>query len=214
MQAIIKKKLFKYAEEKEEILSMFYLKSRNSSKEFTEVYTVVNEIIISKMQTEFSSIFDDVILTNKIKASFKVDKKDKQYTILEIFRDNSSKISENIVLEEFASDFVKNLPNDIEFIYDEMGLREEALAYRYVYNSPKAYEYEECIRNFFSQSLEASFYLIESNRIAALNKMQDIRNELSKMINWCVIDKNSKTRDSGKNQEFLATYLEEDFKNL
>lgn len=214
MQANIKEKIVKYAKEKEEILSIFYIKSRNSSQEFVEIYTIVNEIIVSKMQDELIELFDNVILTNKKKNSFKIDKRDQQYTILEVFKADSVKIAEHIISEEFAEEFIKLLPNDIEFAYDKMGLKDSASGYRYAYNLPKQYEYEECIRNFFALSMETSFLLVQRDRIAASMKIQKLREQLYKMVDWYIIDKFSKTKNCGLDYENIENTLESDYKDL
>jgi hypothetical protein len=214
MKTDIKEKLLKYAEEKEEILSLFYLKSRNSTDEFTEVYTVVNEIIISKMQEELSSIFDNIVLENKKKDFFKIGKKSQQYTILEVFTRNNGKITENIILEEFAEDFIKSLPNDLEYIYDNMELKEKTSGYRYAYNLPKQYEFEECIRSFFALSLEVSYLLVQRDRIAASLKMQNLRKELLRMVDRYIINKFSKTKNSGLDYENISSVLETEYRDL
>ncbi|MDD7305493.1 MAG: aminoglycoside 6-adenylyltransferase [Peptoniphilaceae bacterium] len=214
MQTFIKEKLRKYANEKEQILALFYVKSRNQSKEFTEVYTVVDEVIVSKMLLELSDIFDDVILTNKKKDSFKLDKKWQNYTILEVFTKEEGKISESIISHDLAKDFIKNLPNDLEFLYDKMDLKSLTQDYNFVYELPKEYEFDQCIRQFFSYAMEVSSLLVDKNQIAASLKMDYLKKELLKMVDWYIRDRFSKTKDIGKDFENLAYSLEEEYRVL
>lgn len=214
MQAFIKEKLRKYAQDKEEILAVFYVKSRNSSQEFTEVYTVVSEVIVSKMVEELEGLFDDVIFTNKKKDSFKVEKKWQNYTILEVFTKESGKISESIISSDLAKDFVKDLPNDLEFLYDEMDLETLVQETTFAYDLPKEYEFDQCIRQFFAHAMEVSSLLVDKNPIAAAVKMQDLRVELFKMVDWYIIDRFSKNKDVGKDYENLGYSLEEEYRSL
>lgn len=214
MQVFIKEKLRKYAQEKEEILSLFYVKSRNSSEEFTEVYTVVSDVIVSKMVEELEDLFDDKIFTNKRKDSFKLDKKWQNYTIVEVFTKNSGKISESIISSEVAKEFVKELPKDLDFIYDEMDLKTETQDYSFSYDLPKEYEFDKCMRQFFAHAMEVSSLLVEKNQIAAALKMQDLRSELFKMVDWYIIERFSKNKNIGKDYENLGYALEEEYRSL
>lgn len=214
MQTYIEKKLKKYAEIKEEISAMFYVKSRNETEEFTEIYTVVSDVIISKMLEELENLFDDVILINKRKGSFKLEKRWQKYTILEVFRKDSSKITESIISTELAVEFLKDIPNDIVFLYDNMGLKEQVEENTCFYDLPKEYEFNQCQRQFFAYALEASFLLLEKNQIAASLKMQELRNELLKMVDWYIRDRFSKMKNAGKKFENINYSLEDEYRSL
>lgn len=214
MQTYIEKKLKKYAEVKEEILAMFYVKSRNETEEFTEIYTVVSDVIISKMFEELESLFDDVILTNKRKASFKLDKRWQKYTILEVYKKDSSKVTESVISSELAVEFLKDMPNDIEFLYDKMDLKGQIDQDTHSYDLPKEYEFNQCQRQFFAYALEASFLLVEKNQIASSLKMQELRNELLKMVDWYIRDRFSNTKNVGKKFENINYSLEEEYRSL
>lgn len=214
MQTYIEEKLKKYAEEKEEILALFYIKSRNKTEEFIEIYTVVSDVIVSKMHEELENLFDDVILTNKRKDSFKLKKRWQKYTILEVFKKDSSKVTESIISSELAIEFLKDMPNDIEFLYDKMDLKAEIVDNAFNYDLPKEYEFDQCQRQFFSYALESSFLLVERNQISASLKMQELRYELLKMIDWYIIDKFSKKKNVGKDFENVAYSIEEEYRSL
>ena len=215
MQIDIKEKLKKYADSNEKISSMFFIDKINSSKQTFEVYTLVEDVIISKMQEELEEIFDDIILINKRKGYFKVDKKTQQYTKFEIYMKDSSKLIENIVSEDLALDFIQNLNRKLNFIYDKNALEEKITQEDVEYKRARDFEFENCIRNFYAEALDISFYLLERNNISALVKMEKLRSELLNMVNWHLIEKFSRKKDMGDNGENLKYTLEaEDYEIL
>lgn len=214
MQTYLKEKLKKYAEEKEKISAIFYIKNRNQSEEFIEIYTVVEGVIVSRMLEEIQEIFDDIILTNKKKQSFRLNKKMQNYTILEVFLKNGIKISETLISSEFANDFIKNMPNDLVFIYDKINLEDSSKENEFSYQLPKEYEFESTIRQFFAYSLETSFFLVERNQIAASFKLEKMRSELVKLIDWYIIDKFSNKKNAGYDYENILYSLDQEYKLL
>ena len=81
MRDDIKKRFIDYGNDKDSIVSIFYVKS-NTNDEFIDLYTVVDEIIIGKLEEELKFLFDDIILINRSKNSFEIDKNKQNYTIL------------------------------------------------------------------------------------------------------------------------------------
>ena len=66
MRNDINNKLISYAKTNDAIESMFCIKNENYDS-FYKVYTIVNEIIIGKLEEELVGLFDDVVLVNIIK---------------------------------------------------------------------------------------------------------------------------------------------------
>lgn len=210
----MKNSLKKYAQENDQILAMFYIEDRNKTKAFTEVYTVVSEVIVSKMQEDLEGLFHDVILTNKRKDSFKLEKRWQNYTILEIFRKKGMKLSESIISSDFAKDFIKGLPDDLVFIYDKIDLEEKVKDEDFSYDLPKDYQFDQTSRRFFALALETSFLLVERNSLAASMKMQEVRKELFTLVDWYIRDRFSGKKSAGKDFENVTYSVEEEYRFL
>ena len=60
MRNDILNKFLNYGRDNDSIISIFYNKSDND-KEFINIYTVVNEVIIGKLEEEIKYLFDDII---------------------------------------------------------------------------------------------------------------------------------------------------------
>ena len=171
------------------------------------LYTVVDEIIIGKLEEELKFLFDDIILINRIKNSFEIDKNKQNYTILELYRACGVKISESIIAKDLAEDFIKKLPSDIEFIYNKPGEIDLRPNKDFKHDTPKEYEFKSCVDNFFANAMEVSLYINQKDPIAASIKMEDLRRQLIKMLNFHLIDKFYGLRNMGKDGSNLINSL-------
>lgn len=214
MRSDIKQALADYARQNPQISSMFFIRSDNDREEFSEVFTVVDEIIIGKLEEDLAGLFPDFILQNRRKETLKFEKKSQNYTILELFRPNSIKISERIISKDLAGDLIGSLPEDLEFIYDEMDLSGLNTKGRFVYDLPKEYEFSQCTRDFFASALETSFLLLERNDLAASFKFEEVHSHLLTLLNRYVVDKYNRMQDGGKRGERLQKTLTSDYKDM
>lgn len=211
MRDDIKKRFIDYGNDKDSIVSIFYVKS-NTNDEFIDLYTVVDEIIIGKLEEELKFLFDDIILINRSKNSFEIDKNKQNYTILELYRACSVKISESIIAKDLAEDFIKKLPSDIEFIYKKPGEIDLSPNKDFKYDTPKEYEFKSCVDNFFAKAMEVSLYVNQKDPIAASIKMEDLRRQLIKMLNFHLIDKFYGLRNMGKDGSNLINSLSKEYR--
>lgn len=211
MRDDIKKRFIDYGNDKDSIVSIFYVKS-NTNDEFIDLYTVVDEIIIGKLEEELKFLFDDIILINRIKNSFEIDKNKQNYTILELYRACGVKISESIIAKDLAEDFIKKLPSDIEFIYNKPGEIDLSPNKDFKHDTPKEYEFKSCVDNFFANAMEVSLYINQKDPIAASIKMEDLRRQLIKMLNFHLIDKFYGLRNMGKDGSNLINGLSKEYR--
>ncbi|MDU3153643.1 MAG: aminoglycoside 6-adenylyltransferase [Anaerococcus hydrogenalis] len=213
MKNYIIEKLRDYSKSNEKVKAIYFVKEDNNNEYFANIYAVYSDIIISKIKDKLENIFDDYAIVNKRKDFFKHDKKNQQFTKFEIYTNDSTKISLNIISNDLAGDFIKLCPGNIEFICDEINLKEEISENNVVYKLPREFEFDESSKNFFSLALDVSFYLMSRDIISAGFKMQAMRDELFKLLNWYVIDKFNKTKDAGEFGENLIHTLEAEIKD-
>lgn len=212
MKSYIIEKFKDYSKSNEKVKAIFFIKEENNNEYFTNVYAVFSEIIISKIKEDLEKVFDDYAIINKRKDSFEFDKKNQQFTKFEIYTNDSTKISINILVEDRAGEFIKLCPGNIEFVCDEINLKEEVENANLVYKLPREFEFDECGKNFFSLALDVSFNLMSRDMISAGFKMQAMRDELYKMLNWYVIDKFNQGMDAGESGKNFIHTLEADLK--
>lgn len=212
MKSYIIEKFKDYSKSNEKVKAIFFIKEENNNEHFTNVYAVFSEIIISKIKEDLEKVFDDYAIINKKKDSFEFDKKNQQFTKFEIYTNDSTRISVNILVEDRAGEFIKLCPGNIEFICDEINLKEEVEEQKLVYKLPREFEFDECCKNFFSLALDVSFNLMSRDMISAGFKMQAMRDELYKLLDWYIIDKFNKAMDAGESGKNFIHTLEADLK--
>lgn len=209
MRNDISQRIKDYANKNESIESIFYVKRYNND-EFYHIYTIVNNVIIGKLEEEFESLFEDVIFSKRSKDIAEIDKNKFTYTTIDLYKEDDIKISESIIASDIAESFIKTLPNDIEFLYNKPGSERLAANDDYSLSSIKEYEFEKTVKNFFAYAIEVSLYLKENNYLAASIKMNELRNELINMLRIHVINKFNGKRDIGKDgREFTHTLVKE-----
>ena len=211
MRNDINNKLISYAKTNDAIESMFCIKNENYDS-FYKVYTIVNEIIIGKLEEELVGLFDDVVLVNRIKEEFTIDKAKVPFTSINIYKKDNTKITESIISSDYADVFIKKLPNDIDFIYNKPGVDRLDTNNNFRYESPKEYEFLSTIRNFFANAIEVSLYISEKDEIAASLKMEELRGYLLSMIDFYVKEKYVYTMDKGYDGQKLKSTLDLDTK--
>lgn len=211
MRNDISNKLIAYAKKNSSIESMFYIKNENYDS-FFKVYAIVNEIIIGKLEDELVGIFDDVILVNRTKDEFNLDKSKIPYTSINVYKKDNIKITESIISSEYADDIIKTLPSDIEFIYNKPGFERLEVNKNFRYDPPKEYELTSTIRNFFATAIEVSMYINEKDELAACLKMEELRKYLLNVIDFYIKEKYSYTMDKGYDGQKLKSTLEIDIK--
>lgn len=211
MRNDINNKLISYAKTNDAIESMFCIKNENYDS-FYKVYTIVNEIIIGKLEEELVGLFDDVVLVNRIKEEFTIDKTKVPFTSINIYKKDNTKITESIISSDYADVFIKKLPSDIDFIYNKPGVDRLDTNNNFRYESPKEYEFLSTIRNFFANAIEVSLYISEKDEIAASLKMEELRGYLLSMIDFYVKEKYVYTMDKGYDGQKLKSTLDLDTK--
>lgn len=212
MKSYIIEKLKDYSKSNEKVKAIFFVKEDNNNEYFANIYLVLSDIIISKIKEDLENIFDDYAMINKRKDSFELDKKNQQFTKFELYTNDSTKISINLIVEDKANDFIKLCPGSIEFICDEMNLKEEISEKNIVYSLAREFEFDECCKNFFSSCLDVSFNIMSRDLISAGYRMQSVRDYLYKLLNWYIIDKFNKGKDAGEYGQNLIHTLEADIK--
>ena len=211
MRNDINNKLISYAKTNDAIESMFCIKNENYDS-FYKVYTIVNDIIIGKLEEELVGLFDDVVLVNRIKEEFAIDKAKVPFTSINIYKKDNTKITESIISSDYADVFIKKLPSDIDFIYNKPGVDRLDTNNNFRYESPKEYEFLSTIRNFFANAIEVSLYISEKDEIAASLKMEELRGYLLSMIDFYVKEKYVYTMDKGYDGQKLKSTLDLDTK--
>ena len=216
MRNDISQKIKDYAKINPAIESVFYVKRLNND-EFYSIYTVASEIIIAKLEEEFKDLFDDVIFVNRVKEKIEIEKNKFSFTTIDLYKMDNIKISESIISSDVAKDFIKTLPSDIEFLYNKPGTDVLLPNNEFTFKPVKEYEFSQTIKNFFAYAIEVSLYINQNNVLAASIRMQDLRDELMKMLKIHVINKYNGGRDIGKNgSEFnhtLAKEYKDDFED-
>ncbi|WP_416335048.1 aminoglycoside 6-adenylyltransferase [Anaerococcus sp. DFU013_CI05] len=211
MRNDINNKLISYSKTNDAIESMFCIKDENYDS-FYKVYTIVNDIIIGKLEEELVGLFDDVVLVNRIKEEFTIDKSKVPFTSINIYKKDNTKITESIISSDYADVFVKKLPKEIQFIYNKPGVDRLDINDNFRYESPKEYEFTSTIRNFFANAIEVSLYITEKDEIAASLKMEELRSYLLAMIDFYVKEKYAYTMDKGYDGQKLKSTLDIDTK--
>ena len=211
MRKELTNKLLSYARNNESIESIFYVRNENYDS-FTKVYTIVNDIIVGKLEEDLVNLFDDVILLNRTKEEISLDKESLSYTNINLYTLDNIKITESIIAADYGQDFINKLPNDIEFIYNKLGFERLDPNLNYRIEKPSEYEYTSTVRNFFAKAIETSLYINEKDELAASIKMDDLRKDLITMLNFYVEDKYSYTMDMGDDGQKLKKTLELDYK--
>lgn len=219
-------KLSTYARDNEAIDSIFCLKNENYDS-LIKIYTIVNEVIIGKLEEELRDLFDDVILVNRFKDEFVFDKSKCPFTSISIYTKDNIKITESIIASDNAQDFIMTLPKDIEFIYNKPGFERLQSNENFSYQRPSEYEVISNIKNFFANAIEVSLYVDQKDEIAASIKMDQLRLNLLNMIDFYIKEKYSYKMDKGADgqnlkstleidirQDFLLTYHYEDFMDI
>lgn len=219
-------KLSTYARDNEAIDSIFCVKNQNYDS-LIKIYTIVNEVIIGKLEEELRDLFDDVILVNRFKDEFVFDKSKYPFTSISIYTKDNIKITESIIASDNAQDFIMTLPKDIEFIYNKPGFERLQSNENFSYQRPSEYEVTNNIRNFFANAIEVSLYVDQKDEIAASIKMDQLRLNLLNMIDFYIKEKYSYQMDKGADgqnlkstleidirQDFLLTYHYEDFMDI
>lgn len=226
MRNDINNKLIAYAKTNEAIESIFCIKNENYDS-FYKFYTIVNDIIIGKLEEELVGLFDDVFLVNRIKEEFTIDKANVPFTSINIYKKDNTKITESIIASDYADVFLKTLPKNIEFIYTKIGTDRLDANQNFRYDVPKEYEFISTIRNFFASAVEVSLYINEKDEIASSLKMGEVRNYLLTMIDFYIKNKYAYTMDKGYDgqklkstldmntkEDFLLTYHHEDLMDI
>ena len=219
-------KLSTYARDNEAIDSIFCLKNENYDS-LIKIYTIVNEVIIGKLEEELRDLFDDVILVNRFKDEFVFDKSKYPFTSISIYTKDNIKITESIIASDNAQDFIMTLPKDIEFIYNKPGFERLQSNENFSYQRPSEYEVTNNIKNFFANAIEVSLYVDQKDEIAASIKMDQLRLNLLNMIDFYIKEKYTYQMDKGADgqnlkstleidirQDFLLTYHYEDFMDI
>ncbi|MBS5989147.1 aminoglycoside 6-adenylyltransferase [Anaerococcus hydrogenalis] len=212
MKNYIIEKFNDYSKSNDKVKAIYFVKEENNNEHFANIYAVYSDIIISKIKEDLENIFNDYALINKRKDYFKHDKKNQQFTKFEIYTNDSTKIGLTIISLDLAGDFIKLCPGNIEFISDQINLKEEVTDNKEVYKLPRGFEFDEASKNFYSLALDVSFYLMSRDMISAGFKMQAMRDELFKLLNWYIIDKFNRAKDAGEFGENLIHTLEADIK--
>ena len=209
MRNDISQKIKDYAKTNPAIESIFYVKRLNND-EFYSIYTVVSDIIIAKLEEEFEGLFDDVIFVNRVKEKVEIDKNKLSFTTIDLYKMDNIKISESIISSDVAKDFIKTLPTDIEFLYNKPGTEALLPNKEFSFRPVKEYEFGQTVKNFFAYAIEVSLYINQNNTLAAAIRMEDLRDELVKMLKVHVINKYKGGIDIGKDgREFSHTLAKE-----
>ncbi|WP_311376604.1 aminoglycoside 6-adenylyltransferase [Anaerococcus lactolyticus] len=212
MRNDISQKIKEYAKTNPAIESIFYVKRLNND-EFYSVYTVANEIIIAKLEEEFKGLFDDVIFVNRVKEKVELDKNKFSFTIIDLYKMDNIKVSESIISSDIAKDFIKTLPTDIEFLYNKAGSEALLPNKEFIYNPVKEYEFSQTVKNFFAYAIEISLYLNQNNTLAAAIRMENLRDELIKMLRIHVVNKYKGGMDVGRDGRNFAHTLSKEYKD-
>lgn len=212
MRNDISQKIKEYAKTNPAIESIFYVKRLNND-EFYSVYTVANEIIIAKLEEEFRGLFDDVIFVNRVKEKAELDKNKFSFTTIDLYKMDNIKVSESIISSDIAKDFIKTLPTDIEFLYNKAGSEALLPNKEFNYNPVKEYEFTQTVKNFFAYAIEISLYLNQNNTLAAAIRMENLRDELIKMLRIHVVNKYKGGMDVGRDGRNFAHTLSKEYKD-
>lgn len=212
MRNDISQKIKDYAKTNPAIESIFYVKRQNND-EFYKIYTVASEIIVAKLEEEFRSLFDDVILVNRVKEKIEIDKNKFSFTTIDLYKMDNIKVSESIISSDLAKEFIKTLPTDIEFLYNKPGAEALLPNKEFAYKPVKEYEFSQTVKNFFAYAIEVSLYLNQNNSLAAAIRMGDLRQELVNMLKIHIINKYKGGMDIGKDGRQLSQTLSKEYKD-
>ena len=211
MNKDISNKIINYAKNNESIEAIFYLED-NSYDSFIHIYTIVNEVIVGKMEDELIGLFDDVILLNRQKDEFSFDKETLSYTNLNIYTENNLKLTESIISEEISDKFIKTLAYKINVLYSKPGFYKIENNHDFTYKKPKEYEVISTIKNFFAKAYETSLFIDEKDSITASLKLDEVRKHLTTMVDFYVKNKYTYKISMGEDGQNLVNTLEYDIK--
>lgn len=211
MNKEISNKLTDYARENDAIDTIFYVLNDNYES-IIHVYTLVNDVIIGKLEEELVGLFDNLIMVNRSKGEFSINKTYINYTNLNIYTDDNLKLTESIISSEYADDFIKTIDGDIKILYSKPGFNSFDIESKFVFDKPKEYEVVSTIKNFFASAYEVSLYIDQKDQLATCMKMDSLRNYLIAMINFYIKDKYSYKLDMGDDGQRLHNTLEVDIK--
>lgn len=211
MNKEISNKIINYAKNNESIEAIYYLED-NSYDSFIHIYTIVNEVIVGKMEDELVQIFDDVILLNRQKDELSFEKDNFNYTSLNIYTANNLKLTESIISEDFVDAFIKSVPEKIKVLYSKPGFYKLEVSNDFSYQKPKEYEVMYTIKNFFATAYETSLFIDEKDSIAASLKLEDVRKYLTNIVDFYVKNKYAYKLSMGDDGQNLTNTLEYDIK--
>ena len=211
MNKEISNKIINYAKNNESIDAIYYIDD-NSYDSFIHIYTIVNKVIVGKMEDELVQLFEDTILLNRQKDEFIVDKETLSYTSLNIYTENNLKLKESIISNEILDDFLQTLAFDIKELYSRPGFYKIEIKNDFRYQKPKEYEVISTIKNFFAKAYETSLFINEKDSIAASLKLEEVRKHLTTMIDFYVKNKYAYKMDIGDDGQNLVNTLEYDIK--
>lgn len=206
--------LREYADSKDYIRAIFYFDYQNKNNRFNSFFLIVKNPKIYKLEEDLKEIIPDIVLSNRSKDSFKIESKFQSYTNILVYSYDFNKIKESIIDDKFAGNFLNEVSEDPIFIVDKDNLGDDVSIQKDFFKDPKPYEFQNCIRDFFSNALEASFALMERDRLFASFKLANVRRELLRMTNWYIIDRYSNTKSIGEDGEYLRNTLTKTYKEL
>ncbi|MCI5839647.1 MAG: aminoglycoside 6-adenylyltransferase [Peptoniphilaceae bacterium] len=204
----------KYLGLKDYIKSIFMVESDNKSAYFNYVYIIVDDPKIFQIENDLINLIEKSVLVNRSKDHFLVYGKKQNFTKIKIFSEEFNLLEVSIISDEFKEEFFKNLSNDINFIIDKENYSSFVIKNYKLFDLPKPYEYEFCIREFFSNILESSYAIKERDLMTANFKLQNAREELIKMANWYIIDKYNGTKSAGKDGDHLKYTVTKEIKDF
>ena len=187
MNKDISNKLINYGKNNESIEAIYYIDDSYDS--FIHIYTIVNEVIVGKMEDELVELFDNVIMLNRQKGEFLLEKGSHTYTSLTIYTNDNLKFRESIISSDVVDDFIKTFPGKLITLYTRPGFDKIDTDTDFEFAIPKEYEVISTIKNFFAKAYETSLFINEKDSISACLKMEEVRSYLTTMVNFYIKNK-------------------------
>lgn len=210
MNKEISNKLTNYGKNNESIEAIYYIDDSYDS--FIHIYTIVNEVIVGKMEDELVELFDNVIMLNRQKGEFLLEKGSHTYTSLTIYTNDNLKFRESIISSDVVDDFIKTFPGKLITLYTRPGFDKIDTDTDFEFAIPKEYEVISTIKNFFAKAYETSLFINEKDSISACLKMEEVRSYLTTMVNFYIKNKYAYRLDMGEDGQNLINTLELDLK--